>query len=64
MILENKNSAAKIAANNRYNAGAYDKLTVAVPKGTKELILNQGHTINGYINKLIADDIAKEKPED
>ena len=54
--MENKNSAAKIAANNRYNASVYDKLTVAAPKGTKQLILSKGETINGYINRLIEED--------
>ena len=55
-----KNTAARIAANNRYNAKAYDHITIAVPKGTKDAIKATGHTINGYINKLIADDMAKK----
>lgn len=61
--MPNKNTAARTAANNKYNAKAYDKLTVSVPKGTKDKILLSGETINGYINRLIADDMNKEVKE-
>ena len=33
---ENKNSRARIAANNRYNAKTYDRINIAVKKGDKE----------------------------
>lgn len=58
---QKKNTDARIAANNRYNAKAYDKVTVSLPKGTKDAIQAAGNTINGYINKLIADDMAQAK---
>lgn len=61
--MENKNSAAKIKANNKYNSKAYDKLTIAVPAGTKQIILSKGVTINGYINELIANDLNKKKDD-
>ena len=54
-------SAAKLAANKRYNDNAYDHITIAVPKGTKDAIRATGSTINGYINKLIADDLARRR---
>ena len=54
-------SAAKRAANKRYNDKAYDHITIAVPKGTKDAIQATGNTINGYINKLIADDLERRK---
>ena len=54
-------SAAKLAANKRYNDKAYDHITIAVPKGTKDAIKATGNTINGYINKLIADDLTRQK---
>ena len=54
-------SAAKLAANKRYNGKAYDHITIAVPKGTKDAIQATGNTINGYINKLIAADLARRR---
>ena len=54
-------SAAKLAANKRYNDKAYDHITIAVPKGTKDAIQATGSTINGYINKLIADDLERRR---
>lgn len=54
---ENKNSKARIAANNRYNAKAYDRINIAVPKGKKELIQveaeKSGESLNAYINRAI-----------
>ena len=54
---ENKNSKARIAANNRYNAKAYDRINIAVPKGKKEEIQNyakeHGESLNGFINRVI-----------
>ena len=54
-------SAAKRAANKRYNDKAYDHITIAAPKGTKDAIQASGQTINGYINKLIADDLERRQ---
>ena len=54
-------SAARLAANKRYNNKAYDHITIAVPKGTKDAIKATGNTINGYINKLIADDLERRQ---
>ncbi|MGL5998011.1 MAG: hypothetical protein ACRC1I_16115 [Pseudomonas proteolytica] len=54
-------SAAKLAANKRYNNNAYDHITIMVPKGTKDAIKATGSTINGYINKLIASDMERRQ---
>ena len=54
-------SAAKRAANKRYNDKTYDHITIAAPKGTKDAIQATGQTINGYINKLIADDLERRQ---
>ena len=35
---ERKNSEARIRANNKYNAKAYDRINIAIPKGKKEII--------------------------
>ncbi len=57
-MAENKNSAARIAANNRYNAKAYDRINVAIPKGQKLKVKscadNLGESVNSYISKAIA----------
>ena len=59
--MANKNSAAKIAANNKYNNKVYDKISVAIPKGTKEMILAKSTSINKYINKLIEADLLNKE---
>lgn len=54
---ENKNSKARIAANNRYNAKAYDRINIAVPKGKKDKIKaaadQEGKSVNAYIIEAI-----------
>lgn len=53
----NKNSAARIAANNRYNAKAYDRLSVFVPKGEKAKIQAAasalGMSTNAFVKKAV-----------
>ena len=60
---ENKNSKARIAANNRYNAKAYDRINIAVPKGKKEIIQavaqKSGESVNAFINRLIDNEIER-----
>lgn len=57
----NKNSEAKIRANNKYNSKTYDRISLVVPKGYKEKIqtyaLEHGESINGLINRLIENEI-------
>ena len=54
---ENKNSKAKIEANNRYNAKAYEEIKLRVKKGEKDLIKSyaesKGKSLNAYISDLI-----------
>ena len=56
-MAENKNSRARIEANNRYNAKAYDRINVAVPKGRKDIIKahaeKNGESVNGFVNRAI-----------
>ena len=54
-------SAARLAANKRYNDKAYDHITIAAPKGTKDAIKATCQSVNGYINKLIADDLERRR---
>lgn len=54
---------ATTTAKNKWNAQAYDQLRVLVKKGQKEQIAvyaaEKGMSLNGYINKLIADDMGE-----
>ena len=43
-----KASPARIAANERWEAKAYDKVLIRFPKGTKERIKDTGQTVNGF----------------
>lgn len=60
----NKNSSAKIAANNRYTQKNYDRINLAVPKGQKEIIEKyakiNGKSVNGYIKEAIAEKMERE----
>ena len=64
---ENKNSKARIAANNRYNAKAYDRINIAVPKGDKVIIKahaeSKGESINGFVNRAIDETMERDKKE-
>ena len=54
-------SKAQAKATNKYNAKAYDRLAIRVYKGQAEQIQAHaqanGESINGYINRLIAEDM-------
>ena len=58
---ENKNSAARIQANNRYNAKTYDRINIAIPKGRKADVeahaKAKGESINGLVNALLRADM-------
>ena len=46
-------SEAKVKANKRYEDKSYDRLSVLLPKGTKERIIATGSTVNGYISAVV-----------
>lgn len=62
-------SKAHSIASNKYNAKAYDRLAIQVFKGQREQIKayaeSHGESLNGYINRLIAEDMgeALKKPQ-
>ena len=49
------------ASKNKYNEKAYDRIALTVKKGAKDIIRthaeSNGMSLNGYINKLIDDDM-------
>ena len=53
------------ASKNKYNAKAYDRIALQVKKGQREIIREhaeaQGLSLNGYINKLIEQDMKQGK---
>lgn len=63
-MADNKNSQARIAANNRYNDKAYDRINIVVKKGKKEIIQAhaavQGESVNGFINKAIDEKLERD----
>ena len=63
-MAENKNCRARIEANNRYNAKAYDRINVAVPKGRKDIIKahaeKNGESVNGFVNRSIDETIQRD----
>jgi len=66
-MTERKNSEARIRANNKYNAKAYDRINLAVPKGKKaeiqECAAANGESINGFVTKAIDQRIERENKE-
>ena len=54
---------SKIAYNNQFNAQAYDRINLTVPKGKKDEIKahaeSRGESVNAYIWRLIQEDMKK-----
>lgn len=38
---------------NKYVKEKYDRVSVTLPKGTKDCIMSKGETVNGLINRLV-----------
>lgn len=53
----------KIAYNNQFNANAYDRINLTVPKGKRDEIKahaeSRGESVNAYIWRLIQEDMKK-----
>lgn len=58
-------SKAQQKAVNKYMKENYDRINLTVPRGNKDVIKAHaeglGESVNGYINRLIAADMAKHK---
>ena len=55
--LENLN--ARYKKQNEAIKEKYDRVSVTLPKGTKERIQARGETVNGYVNRLILADLER-----
>ena len=55
--MNEKSKFDKIAYNNAFNAAAYDRINLTVPKGSKDAIKahadSMGESVNGFINRAI-----------
>lgn len=53
------------ASHNKYIAKAYDRINLTVPKGDKDKIKvfaeRNGESVNGFINRLIAEAMQKNE---
>lgn len=58
-----KNKADAVKYNNEYNAKKYDRITIVVPKGNKEIIQDaaecNGESVNAFINRLIEQELKR-----
>ena len=56
---------ASTRAHNKYNAKAYDRINIAVPKGQKDIIKARaeakGQSINAYINAAIDEKLKQDQ---
>lgn len=62
-----KEKADAIRYNNEYNAKAYDRINLTVPKGKKEVIQaaakQNGESVNSFINRAIEDRLERLQGE-
>ena len=60
-MAEKKNSDAKIRANNKYTAAHYDRINMALPKGSRRLVeycaKKHGESINRYVCRVVLEAI-------
>lgn len=63
-MTEKKNSDAKIRANNKYTSAHYDRINMALPKGSRRLIeycaKKHGESINRYVCRVVLEKIRDE----
>lgn len=61
----NKYTEARKRANEKYNAKAYDRINIAIPKGEKEIIKAHaekgGESMNGFIKRAIDETMERDK---
>lgn len=55
------------ASKARYNAKAYDRFTVSVPKGERDVLqahaIERGESVNGFINRAIREQMERDKQQ-
>lgn len=65
MVIKHGKSSTRA---NKYNAKAYDRLNIVIPKGEKEKIRDfaesNGETVNGFINRLIKEAMSESRQKE
>ena len=60
-------SKAQIKATNKYNASAYDRLNLVIPKGKKAAVeafaKSKGESVNGLVNALLRAEMGLSEEE-
>ena len=55
---------ASTRAHNKYNAKAYDRVNLTLPKGQKEMVqahaVARGESVNGFIGRAIAETMIRD----
>lgn len=63
-----KASSARVRANNKWNAKAYDDLKVRVQKGQRQVIKDfaerHGYSVNGFILEAVQEKMERMKQEE
>ena len=70
-MAEKRNSDAKISANNKYSKKHYDRINMALPKGSRPLIeycaKQHGESVNRYVCRVVLEavreELKRERPE-
>lgn len=44
---------------NKYIAENYDRVSLTLPKGTKQRITSKGETVNGFINRIVLSELGR-----
>lgn len=61
---DKKNSDAKIRANNKYTAAHYDRINMALPKGSRRLVDHcaqlHGETVNRYVCRAVLEAVRRD----
>ncbi len=61
---EKKNSDAKIRANNKYTSSHYDRINMALPKGSRKLIAEcaerSGETVNRFVCRVVLEAVREQ----
>lgn len=57
-------SKAAMEATRRYEAKTYDRVNLLLPKGIKDQIKATGESVNGFINRLVKQELSRIDKED
>lgn len=65
MVMQGKEAKKRLEnqykRQNEHIKANYDRISITLPKGTKERIQAKGLTVNGYINMLVLEDLKRKE---